>query len=716
MYCRSCDVEYPGALRFCKWCGGNLVEKDAIGSQHCPACGVKVERDWLFCNECGVDLATLGAQPKEQTCPSCSASVRKGWMFCRQCGEQIATERATKKCAVCGAGMREAWSFCKHCGAGKDGVARPKRDEFATIASMPAIGSEPDKDEPFSGLASGDLPPLDDVLTDDRRRRQAQQPPARKAPPPSGTKPLTTSRTTGQLDERSLRLEYSDYASEKPSGGAVKAEDFELRTVAMNAVPDLPTYTPDSVTETLPADPPDPPEASGGGYVQTVAMHAVPDISAFKTNEEDTRAADSSPTIAMSAVPDVAAFETNEEVARPPAPAQTIATFAVPPPAAFTTEETPTPSDQTVAMHAAPSHPSFRPTTPPAMPAAPSYAEAPPTVMLPPDHTTSQPPPFSTVAPVQPKASPAMPVAKPAEPAAVQSAAGGSGIGVKIAIAALVVLVLLGGAGTAIIVLWDRLVPSTSTPPAEPAQTPITSSDTPPDKTPAGPAVPDGMVLVPAGSFTLGGDSAEIDEFSRPGRRVDVKAFYIDKTEVTNAQYKVFVDKTGALPPTEDWTGNEPNPGTENMPVRGITWEEATAYAKWAGKRLPTEIEWEYAARGPESRLFPWGADWSTAKANVGAPEAPPSRKAVGSHPEGASFCGALDMCGNVWEYTSSDFSLYPGSTVVKEVAAAGSGKKVIRGGAWNSQSKINMAYRGYTSPNTKEGHDKTGFRCVKDL
>jgi rRNA maturation endonuclease Nob1 len=94
MYCRLCDIEYPKSLRFCKWCGGGLVNREASSNQRCPSCGSEVEREWVFCNECGVDLATLGAQPKDVLCPACSATVRKGWMFCRQCGEQVATERA----------------------------------------------------------------------------------------------------------------------------------------------------------------------------------------------------------------------------------------------------------------------------------------------------------------------------------------------------------------------------------------------------------------------------------------------------------------------------------------------------------------------------------------------------------------------------------------------------------------------------------------------
>src|ERR1041384_6845828 len=214
MYCRTCDIEYPKSLRYCKWCGGTLAEKEVLTKQYCPACGSSVNREWLFCNECGVDLATIGAQPRDQTCPACSAAVRKGWMYCRQCGEQIVTERAELKCDVCGAGMRAGWQYCKQCGAGllgkgtasgglPDGPAR-----FATRVGIPAVGSEVDDDEePFSNLGSGELPSVDEVIDRDRKRRQAarSRPIAARAEPQSGeTKNITFGRSTGPLDSKEL--------------------------------------------------------------------------------------------------------------------------------------------------------------------------------------------------------------------------------------------------------------------------------------------------------------------------------------------------------------------------------------------------------------------------------------------------------------------------------------------------------------------------------
>src|SRR5215203_4064683 len=168
MYCRLCDIEYPNSLRFCKWCGGGLVAREAVANQHCPSCGSETEREWVFCNECGVDLATLGAQPKDVVCPACSANVRKGWMFCRQCGEQVATERAGEKCPSCSAGVRESWTFCKQCGTRVKGEEVDPRLAFRTVAGIPALPPEELEDAPFSNLRSGELPPLDDVIKSEK--------------------------------------------------------------------------------------------------------------------------------------------------------------------------------------------------------------------------------------------------------------------------------------------------------------------------------------------------------------------------------------------------------------------------------------------------------------------------------------------------------------------------------------------------------------------
>jgi formylglycine-generating enzyme required for sulfatase activity len=138
-----------------------------------------------------------------------------------------------------------------------------------------------------------------------------------------------------------------------------------------------------------------------------------------------------------------------------------------------------------------------------------------------------------------------------------------------------------------------------------------------------------------------------------------MKAFHIDKYPVTNAEYGKFIDATGYRPADDhhflrDWHDGAPRKGWEKKPVTWVSIEDARAYAAWAGKRLPHEWEWQYAAQGGDGRLYPWGKEWNAA--NV-----PPQSRArempapadVDAHPEGASPFGVMDMVGNVWQWTS---------------------------------------------------------------
>jgi formylglycine-generating enzyme required for sulfatase activity/ribosomal protein L40E len=222
------------------------------------------------------------------------------------------------------------------------------------------------------------------------------------------------------------------------------------------------------------------------------------------------------------------------------------------------------------------------------------------------------------------------------------------------------------------------------------------------------PATPEGMVAVAAGEYTVGRDDG--DELETPKHTVALKAFFIDKTEVTNAEYKKFVDATGHKAPSY-WPFKEEQ---ANFPVVQVSWQDANDYAKWAGKRLPKEAEWEAAARGIEGRRFPWGNEWKDGLANLESK----AISEVGKFVEGQSPCGALDMIGNVWEWTDDAFALYPGSIAkMPEDIDATQSYRVIRGGAFDvSRKKVNIdnSYRGYIEE-TRKDLTKTGFRCVKD-
>ena len=224
---------------------------------------------------------------------------------------------------------------------------------------------------------------------------------------------------------------------------------------------------------------------------------------------------------------------------------------------------------------------------------------------------------------------------------------------------------------------------------------------------PAIPAAPDGMVHVPGGDFLMGSDDAE--ELSRPAHFVSVRPFFIDRTEVTNEAYRRFVEATNYDPPST-WKDGAFSPGEEQMPVTGVTWYDAAAYAAWAGKRLPTEAEWEFAARGAEGRKYPWGNDWDATLANLDN-----NIKALRRVGEGTpSPLGVFDLAGNAWEWTASDARAYPGS---KEFPRSRLKLKIIRGGNWKSNQETAAAtFRGFYGASGEKDYSSTSFRCVKDI
>ena len=197
---------------------------------------------------------------------------------------------------------------------------------------------------------------------------------------------------------------------------------------------------------------------------------------------------------------------------------------------------------------------------------------------------------------------------------------------------------------------------------------------------------------------------------------VSVGNFSMDKTEVTNGEYADFVRETN-YPPPAHWLGKQPNPDIRMLPVVNVSYQDAVKFAAWRSKRdgvqyrLPTEEEWEYAARGgDQNNLYPWGNTWAVGKAGTNAPGAT-EPKPVGSYPEDKTRWGVLDMGGNVYEWTSSTASLYPGSQV--QINPAHKNWIVVRGAAYltEKKEKLTATFRDWFDPSRK--YAVIGFRLV---
>ncbi|MCY7304523.1 MAG: SUMF1/EgtB/PvdO family nonheme iron enzyme [Thermoleophilia bacterium] len=216
---------------------------------------------------------------------------------------------------------------------------------------------------------------------------------------------------------------------------------------------------------------------------------------------------------------------------------------------------------------------------------------------------------------------------------------------------------------------------------------------------------------IPAGEFTMGSDPAaefapEPDE--EPQHRVPVAAFGIGRTQVTNAEYAMFVAASG-YPAPSHWPDGAPTADQESHPVSYVSWEDARAFCAWAGGFLPTEAQWERAARGDDGRTWPWGDDAPTANH---ATFAAAGTSAVGLHPAGASPFGALDLAGNVWEWTMSAYRAYPFHAADGREDDASPGLRVVRGGAYShGPGEIRCSYRHGMLPGAVDHY--VGFRLA---
>jgi formylglycine-generating enzyme required for sulfatase activity len=258
-----------------------------------------------------------------------------------------------------------------------------------------------------------------------------------------------------------------------------------------------------------------------------------------------------------------------------------------------------------------------------------------------------------------------------------------------------------------------------------PLATPVTNAFAP-DNAP--------MILVPAGDFTMGSDDANIVAYDsgKPAHPVYLDAFWMDKFEVTNARYKKCVDAGKCTEPSNKTSATRSayfgNAEFDDYPVSYVRWEQARTYCEWAGKRLPTEAEWEKAARGTDGRLFPWGndfdgtrlnfcdkgcaANWKDDKWEDGFADTSPA----GNYARGASPYGIMDLAGNVYEWTADwyDDKYYASSPRNNPTGPSTGQARVVRGGSWDNAAgnlfAVLRIWKGYSS-----AYINVGFRCAKN-
>jgi eukaryotic-like serine/threonine-protein kinase len=228
------------------------------------------------------------------------------------------------------------------------------------------------------------------------------------------------------------------------------------------------------------------------------------------------------------------------------------------------------------------------------------------------------------------------------------------------------------------------------------------------------------MNFVPAGEFTMGNNSSD-ESNEKPEHQVNLDAFWIDQVEVTNAMYAKCVDAGRCQGPSNTGSYNRSsyygNPEFANFPVIYVNWNMAKTYCKWRGARLPTEAEWEKAARGTDGRTYPWGEEIDCNKANYQFDCVGGDTTHIGSYESGKSPYGLYDMAGNVWEWVNDSYSetYYQSSPSLNPLGPDAGNERVLRGGAWNGTDyEARSANRPRGKPT--DSYFNIGFRCARSL
>jgi formylglycine-generating enzyme required for sulfatase activity len=692
MYCERCNIDFGEGLRYCKWCGETLHERRRVTSElyTCPACSSQVRQGWLFCKSCGarLDASATTQASLELDCPRCGSKTTTTSLTCTRCGEDLtkildskavpeetAAKRSAGGCWACGETLEPNSLYCKSCGsavyAGPEAPQPPQLlcsrcKSYSPVGSLNCVSCG----NPLTASLGGQAPV---ASPDDRAAKQTVVDADR------------LSSTLPDLSEQLAKLR-QEKAREEAQTVIVPAPEFDSGAhtfIFSTAEGGAPTETTDDLVSTAneAESPAAESETEAAWRRESAETNMLPGVAGSPSEQTSPTTTLKKTRITSPVEGETTATIGDDEIE------DVAAKFAAPAPSPNLSPMPDPISDQpTVALE--PEQP---------LPVAPP----PPPPTRPVDRGSFREPvmPRSTAVSVPQPTGP-----KPQHPMP-QRASQKSPL---VLISLIVGLAVVAAAG---FILWYSVSGGFKSPPAKPPDQVETTPANPPapipDQPPAPPPVPEGMVRVAGGTYTIGREGG--DPLEQPSHQAEIKPFFIDRTEVTNADYKKFIDATGHPAPLPWKDGSYPA-GDDRLPVTEVTWQDAQEYAEWAGKRLPTEAEWEAAARGHDKRIYPWGNVWHAGIANIGLK--PGKIEEVGKYPDSASPVGALDMIGNVWEWTADEITLYPGSHA--EIRTdSGVAYRVIRGGAFDGDKTHDACYRGYLD--ASKPYPKVGFRCVKD-
>lgn len=774
MYCDRCNIDFAEGLRYCKWCGQTLIERrrDTSELQTCPACSAAIKSSWAFCKSCGEPLDGSVRETVSSSCPRCGAATDTASLNCMRCGLDLTNGRDSGRitnsdaaqtavianCPSCGETLEPGSIYCKACGSalyaeqtpfGSSALLCSVCHSFSPLGSTTCrvcgallietgtdlsnraaetISIDQQKSSTLPDLADH-LPPTEMVYTP--ADSEDQTPKSQADDVESGAHTIVFS------DSDSARLSESveaPPAAAAPDSSAahgkatsmlpgVSGSQFEqpAPTGVFNQTRITAPVDSESDEEAQPQDSTDAPDSARAPMVTRVEFEipsvdkkeesSIPQGTSVLGSEPELRDTGSHLSAHRTVVFGSDSVDQEDELAanqwkveRPVAREEIMtAPFGLAPPHVDREEAGGTRVIRQDALD---------------LKAAPTQEVSLPDLSAEPSRRANKEIPVEKETQVIESGRRAA-IAQPVSEKKKSSAA-------LFSIAALILLIAAASAVWFFMFRGERPAPRPQEPPvadATPAAPPTQpAAQQPAVEKPPAQAAPEGMALVASGVYIIGRDDG--DPLEKPQRSVNLLAFFIDRTEVTNADYKRFVDQTGHRPPPNWKDGSFPD-GKGNYPVTSITWQDASEYAAWAGKRLPTEIEWEAAARGSEGRIYPWGNKWDPALSNIGlnpktlnASEYADEIKQVGQFPEGASPAGALDMIGNVWEWTADEFALYKDGIkkIPKDIASrieAGKTYRVIRGGAFDGSEIHDASYRGLLD--ASQPYPKVGFRCVKD-